>query len=309
MRRIVSLCFALLLVMGVTGVGFAADWTLEVGGSHLKRSVAEDQTLFRSTWDFGGEEVLNAEDLDFGFQTGLRFSLACDWGCSWSVETAYAKNDWEAKDALTGNVFLVTDVNGASFTTVDPSLRYTSDYDSTEVNLRRSLGERLGVLVGARRLTLTELYAVDSIGGNVPVPVTLDTKTENALTGLQAGVAGRLLQAGNLSVEGAVKFGVFSNEASIRSEQVDTGFGDDVVSAAAKGTSYAGEASLSCRYPLTENLSLRAGYECLLLKDVALATDQLDDTEFDLAGSGVADVDREGRLFAQGVNVALVLNF
>jgi hypothetical protein len=76
-----------------------------------------------------------------------------------------------------------------------------------------------------------------------------------------------------------------------------------VVPAAGKSdrTSFLGEAHLAAVFCLRENLSLRASYGVMGISDLALATDQLAETDF-LTGSGIS---ASGNAFYHGAFLGL----
>jgi hypothetical protein len=112
----------------------------------------------------------------------------------------------------------------------------------------------------------------------MPEPPFWNTATTNNLYGFQIGAEGKLLERGRFSIIVPVKAGVYDNNAqqattvSVIFKQLAAG------SASTNHAAFVGQTGLQCKYQLTNDLLLRAGYEAIWLEGVALAPGQVQET-------------------------------
>jgi hypothetical protein len=281
-------------------------WTFSADSLLLWRSSPDDQVLYRTDFLQGGDVALNAADLDFDMAAGPRLTAMHHGNC-WDVEFSYFQVDgFDAHTELAGNVFMVTDVEGAFFTVVDPVVDYSSRLYSGELNFRRRCSPWLSILGGYRMVELNERYSTVGTGANTPVDVLFTNQTFNHLYGFQVGADAVLLDRGRLRIDGLAKWGLYYNDASQSSRRADVGFLDESLAAEESHTSYLGEIAVTGVWQVTRRLALRAGYELLWLGGVATATDQIDFTSF---GTEEAAVDTSGDVFYHGATVGMELAF
>ncbi len=95
--------------------------------------------------------------------------------------------------------------------------------------------------------------------------------------GFQVGAEGKLLERGRFSIGGMGKAGLFVDHAeettTVSVYRILFGESDWTNRAA-----FVGETGVQCTYQVTQRLSLRAGYEAIWLRGVALAPGQIPDT-------------------------------
>jgi hypothetical protein len=152
---------------------------------------------------------------------------------------------------------------------------YASKLYNAEVNVRWNPLCRVTVLAGFRWLELRENLE----GVTIPsVEETFwNTNTKNNLFGFQIGAEGVILDRGCFSIDGVLKAGVFGNHAE-QSVAAHNSNVMDVFTASTNHTSFLGEIGLMCKYQVTSQMTLRAGYEALWLQGVALAPAQIQES-------------------------------
>ena len=111
----------------------------------------------------------------------------------------------------------------------------------------------------------------DAINGYPPF---WTTNTSNNLFGLQLGVQGKLLEIGRLSFGGSLKVGAFNNQAT-QNDAVSITKVMYSTSATVNRMAYAGEGIVQMKYLITDDLSIKMGYQMLWLNQVALAPGQI----------------------------------
>lgn len=149
----------------------------------------------------------------------------------------------------------------------------------------------------------------------VTMSALIDGNTNNDLDGLQGTLAGGMFTSQVVSVEGFLKAGVYHNR--IRGSVQETLIGrinddsiyrrtltDDKTTAA-----FVGGAGSQLVFWLTEYATLRAGYEVLLITNVALGPDQPQGVRTNVLGDTVYRVQTEGVFFSNGGHVGLELRY
>ncbi len=243
----------------------------------------------------------------WGPSVGLTFCPnACNPNLRAGVEF-FAVDGWSATSQVAGNISvqfpslpylpeLVTPgVPSSGFGTA------TFDYDSnlynTELNLYYQSSCWLTLLTGFRWIELGEQYdAVFATGNTAP---TYSINTNNHLYGLQAGSLVNLHNRGPWRFDGWMKAGLYANSADQDTREDYTSAGGLAISASARSANVAfvGDMGISASRKLTDHLNFRASYMCLWLQGVALAPEQLDNTD---PSNGIASVDSSHGLFYHG---------
>jgi hypothetical protein len=116
--------------------------------------------------------------------------------------------------------------------------------------------------------------AGSSVGGYPPF---WTTSTSNQLFGLQAGAEGTLFESGRFSVGGVLKAGVYNNRAT----QTDWVSMQKVMYSSSETTNRAAwvvDTTIQLKYLITNDLSIKLGYNLLWLDKVALAPGQISQT-------------------------------
>jgi Putative beta barrel porin-7 (BBP7) len=263
---------------------YCPQWTASADFIILDRIGGFDQTLVRgftadTNFQTIGTELLNANDFRQGFSGGPRVGLIRHGEC-YDFELMYFQIDgWSSTRRVTPDdeILEFTAPGGFSVDTFGQAMEweYSSKLYNAEFNVRWNPLCRLTMLAGFRWVELRE-----NLDGAV-IPSLMEsfwnTNTKNNLYGFQIGADGKILDRGCFSIDGLVKAGIFGNSAeqtTLAVSQNDSG----VYSAATTHTAFLGEVGLQCKYRVTCNLTLRAGYEALWLQGVALAPAQIQES-------------------------------
>ena len=282
-------------------------WTATADALLMHRTTAGSNPLFFD--NATGGTALNAADLDFDFEAGVRLGLIWQRPCSWGLEVNYMTIDnWNSNVAV-NSVGLAFTENFAGFDFFDVesfTAQYDSKFHSGEFNLRRQTGGALTWLAGFRMFELDEDMMISgsaAFGGFVDI---LHTDTANRLYGGQFGFDGDLICRKRIRINGVTKAGVYYNRAAQTSEDVNGTLvaPGSSLSDSKSTVSFLGEMGITGAYQLTTCLSLRAGYHLLYVSQVALAPHQTNNTNLN---SGLVSTDTGGDLFAHGAVLGLEL--
>lgn len=259
-------------------------------------------------------QALNSNGLDQGFAPGQKLGLIRHGDSDFDLELSYFQvNGWSDARAIGPDNplnWLVMKAPGGFFQTQDFPYQamqwdYTTDLYNAEFNVRWNYSSRVTMIAGFRWLRLTENlqgtlpppdiyqptwklapppgYTLNQLVGFVGTPATgafppfWNGSTTNDLFGLQIGAAAKIFEHGRFSIDGLIKVGPYCNHA-----QESTGVSIQKVvipsSASTNQTAFVGETGLQCKYQLTGNLVVKAGYEALWLEGLALAPGQIQET-------------------------------
>lgn len=264
-------------------------WTVTADAIFMHRSRPDSLVLMQDL--FNATRNLNADAFDFGFASGWDVAVqrATSHG---SLEARFFSiNGWDsATTAIAGPPSIVLINNALPFTTpgvTSINAGYGSKLASAELNLRRSLADRVSLLAGFRYLELDEHFHAD-LNDAALLPTTWDTQTRNRLYGGQLGVDTTLICRGRLTVDSLAKFGLFYNAGGQQSVY-DSGGAAVMATDTRDRAAFLGELAFTANYCLSDRLTLRAGYDLLWLETVALATDQVPATNFATASGINAD--------------------
>jgi hypothetical protein len=257
---------------------------------------------------------------DFGFGTawGPRISLmrclsdVCpnrgylDGDCH--LEVAYFGMDsWANSATITGDILVqfpsvlhpawppAAPMGTATFNT-------SSALYSLEANLRYDTRSWWTLLAGFRWVELSDEFDVAFATGGATSRYNIDV--DNHLYGFQVGGEGRLWERNAWRLEGWFKAGIYHNSADQTTFEDLSAMPAGIATVDASGdqTAFLGEIGLNVTYQLTRRLGLRAGYQLMWLDGVALALDQLDNTN---PAAGLATLDSGSDLFLHGGHVGL----
>lgn len=270
----------------------ASGWTVEAGTIILSRLDPKQQVILIAGAAPPGRELANANQFKFDHEAGWQVNVRKQLGELFGVEVRYFEIDgWEASLTANGNpgegVFVP--YNGGGFingfgvpnlrgVSVTNTLKYTSQLTNFEANLRLHLTDDIVGIVGYRRLELHDRLTIhqdDRGAGNLDF--THDIRASNDLDGAQIGAEALLLDREYFRVDGVLKAGVFNNRASNKlAGYGGPGFGNAVFATGRRAdvTSFVGEAGLTGTVRLTQSISLRAGYLCLWIDEIAQPTEQ-----------------------------------
>jgi opacity protein-like surface antigen len=273
---------------------YCPRWTASADCIILDRVGSADQTLVQrvpiGTTLTTGAELLNANDFRQGFYSGPRLDLIRHGDCGYDLELLYFQIDgWSsARRVLPDDEILEFSAPGnITFSTfgVPMEFDYSSQLYNAEFNVRWNPCCRVSMLAGFRWIELRE-----NLDGAF-APATLDTfwntDTKNNLYGFQIGADGKIWDCGCFSLDGLLKAGVFGNHAEQTSSAGTVDNLQGVFSASTTHTAFLGEVGLQCKYQVTCNLTLRAGYEAIWLQGVALAPAQIQESNVTTGEFGI----------------------
>ena len=180
---------------------------------------------------------------------------------------------------------------------------YSSKLYNGELNLRWNPTCRITLLAGFRWVELRE-----NLNGAL-VPATVEsfwnTNTKNDLYGFQIGTDTKLWEYGCFSIDGLVKAGIFNNHAE-QTTAVNEGETVESFTASTNHVAFLGEVGLQCKYQVTCNLTLRAGYEAIWIDGLALAPGQIPVTNVVAQDIGI---DSNGGVFYHGATAGFEYKF
>jgi hypothetical protein len=269
----------------------------------LQRSAPRSQPLFVARTGSFDTSPIDAKNVYFPVEVGPKLSAVRRGPDGWELEVAYSQVDGFAAQAIVpGQSIMVTDVN-SGFLVTDPQYRYTSALYWGELNLRRQWTEWLNLLAGFRMGQLNEHYRAGGMGAASAVPVSLNVDAFNYLYGIQLGANAEIYNMGGpLLVNVFCKGGAFADRASQNNRRIQATLSDESLGARRDQASFLGEAGAVATYAVTRNIALRASIEAAWLECVALAPEQISETNFNLGTSGV---DTHGGVFYYGGGIGL----
>lgn len=293
---------------------------------------------FNATFATSGTEAFNSNQFQQGLFAGAKIGLLYRYDSGFSVEASYFSTSTGSASNTIGPDspadWLVMRAPGAFWQTQDfanqgMTWSDTTNLYSAEINGRWKLSGGVTVLAGFRWLQLNDrlvgtltppdatqptwkqtcptcdifhITAGDPAGVYPPF---WTTATTNNLYGVQVGVDGKILERDRFSLDGILKLGLFDNNAT-QSAGVSLQKVVHPASAQTNRVAFVGEAGLQLRYRLSEELTLKVGYEALWLDGVALAPAQIQQT--DTSPTGVVSalgVDTGSNVLFQGVTFGL----
>jgi hypothetical protein len=245
--------------------GCGPVWYASVGTVILKRDRPSAGTVVAGNPT--GAPFSSASDFSFDYEVGPSVALARRFSGGTILEGRYFGVDsTDTNNFVTPGNFIgagFTGPGGTSFTG-----KYLTMLDSTEINLRHNLSDRVTILGGFRWVELKDEMFY-KLNGNV---ATGDYEYNNRLYGGQLGLAFNPIRPGGRwisSVEG--KAGLYGNvvDGGIYEFQGNNFIGSFVDQSTTE--SFVGELDLTLGYRLTSHIVLSTGYKMLWLGDVSLA--------------------------------------
>ncbi len=260
--------------------GYQQLWTLQGNGLYMTRG---NSSSFPLLLDGGGATVVNADQMDFGWNVGFDVALSRRLGDNQNIEMRYFQIDgW---DAVFSSPFVGTDAIATSppstlFVAGTVDYLYQSSIHSAEINLVNRLlpNESFRLSLGFRWMELSE----NLLQTFSPAAVLFEIDTNNHLYGLQLGGDAVLFHGNRFNVAGWIKGGIYANVA----DQSSAITGGPVFSNGAGETTpaFVGETGLIADFALTQSISLVGGYQLMWVSGVALAADQLPNMSSALTG-------------------------
>jgi hypothetical protein len=277
---------------------------------HRATSAGDLSLAFGSALDPKGTELFNAEDLDFGIQWGPRIGIArcCTDFTNIGIEY-FGIDGWQSTGQVQGAIsaqfpsivhLTVPAVGGTAVATYD----YRSELFNTELNVRHRLRNVcwLTVLAGFRWVELGEEFYSTFATNGLTSAYLIDVN--NHLYGFQLGAEANVKRWGPWSLDTWLKAGVYGNSADQDTLEnlAALGGGAGAVRAGSESVAFVGDLGLTVTRRITCQLAARAGYQLLWIDGVALAPDQLDNSNIN---TQIASLDSSGSLFYHGGFVGL----
>ena len=253
------------------------------------------------------------ERLDSGFAWGPSVGLSfCPNTCNPQTRIGvefFAVDGWNSTSQVAGNIsvqFPSLPYLPELIVPGDPSSGYgvaTFDYRSnlynTEFNIYRQSSSFcwLTTLAGFRWIEIGEEYsAVFTTGATTP---NFAIDANNHLYGLQIGALAKLDSYGPWRFDSWLKAGVYANSADQDTMEDFSSAGGQVIFASARSSNVAfvGDVGVSVSRRITDRLSLRFSYMALWIEGIALAPEQLDNSD---PSSSIANLDHSGGTFYHG---------
>ena len=297
---------------------------------------------FTTTFVTPGIEAFNSEQFRQRIVAGPKIGLLYRTDATTSIEASFFSTSTGSDSRTIGPDtpadWLVMRAPGAFWQTQDFPYQGMTWSDTTsllsaELTVRRSLQGSVTLFAGLRWLQLTDrlvgtltpadltqptwkqtcpacnLFQITNGDPAGVYPPFWTTSTTNNLYGVQVGVDGDILARDRLSLRGLIKAGLYDNNAT-QFAGVSLQKVVHPASATTNRAAFAGEAGLQLRYRLTEELTLKAGYEALWLAGVALAPAQIRNTNTSATGVVTAlGVDTGSNVLFQGVTFGLERSF
>ena len=152
-------------------------------------------------------------------------------------------------------------------------------------------------MVGFRWIELSEEFQTTFTTGNTTPNYGIDVN--NHLYGGQLGAVGTLHSTERWLLDAWAKAGLFANVADQGTNEDfrSAGGGTAFVAASNTNTAFAGDIGVTVGRRITDRLMVSVGYMAMWLEGVALAPEQIDNSD---PSSGIATVDHSGGVFYQG---------
>jgi hypothetical protein len=278
--------------------------------------------------------VLETDDLDFGsYRSGFRFTAAMQLAAANSLEFNYFGQFHFASTATvrSPNDELFSVISGfglfppqLGFPETDQSdfqqIRYTSEFDSFEINWRcRWMAPNCRYQgswsLGVRHFILDEKFRYETASsanrfltpdGPMAARARFDTDVTNNLTGLQIGTDLWICLLPGLRAGGELQAGVYGNHMNINNTiGTNRSAVDFVERLDTNDVSFIGQANLLLTYRINYQWTLRGGYQFLFVEGVALAPENFNTISPFVNAPRPTFTDDDGNVFYHGWNVGL----
>ncbi len=249
---------------------------------------------------------INRDDLEFGWEPGIDVAIRrLKWNENsfelrfMGIETLAARSSTAAGG--TAEIHAALPVFVGDITSIDAT--YHSDLYGIEANWQFVTYCPFQYIAGLRYIGLNEELTTEL--SSPTAPVTYRTTTQNDLYGVQVGITSipdmSLFDCRWLTW--SAKIGLYGNDAEQTS--ILTGAVGQRADSPADTAAFVGEFRVGLQAPITHCITISGGYELFLMERVAIATDQLQATNF-FTGTGSAN---EGNALFHGASAALTLHF
>jgi hypothetical protein len=269
---------------------------VKVGALFLHRESNDDLALVTNSFAPGGTVLLNANDLNLGYEIVADVSLGVKlrvFGTAFGIEGRYfGLTEWGKSrgpfQSSGGAVVQFQTPVGNTFFPANISAKYESYLQSAELNLSwhpieerliaingLNVLDKLSVFIGGRFLKLDEAIKITQDIGPGLNTATYKIPVKNKLWGGQFGIEAVPLRIGGLSIEGWAKLIYLNNDMHTRA-QITQNVGPGFFAAADKDKStWATEFGIGVKYAFNRYVALSARYQLLWLDKVALSPQQM----------------------------------
>ena len=291
---------------------------LQAGPLGLFRQGNDNITLVTDSFTPGGNELVNANDLNLSIAPGLDATLGGRYRMFGAEVRYFGIFEWSSSegplDSAAGAVIQYLDPIGNTAFPNIVNAEYDSNIHNIEVNLRWWPFDRLSILAGFRYLMLNEdLTIQQDIGPGLNLS-THEIETANTLLGGHVGLEGVILrlkdaffQGDEINFGGWAKGGYFNNhiKTDITITQIvgSSFFADGSDN---KGT-FLCEGAVNVGYKITKNVAVDLRYQALWIQNVGLAPEQVPGSDPGVSG-GIASTKAQSVLY-HGPWVGIVLSF
>lgn len=284
----------------------------------------------------GGPIVLSTGQLDFGdYKSGFRFMGALQLAAANTLEFTYFGqfnfNTHARVRSPNDDLYSVLSQFGVvplgGFAETDQSdfqqINYNSAFDSFEINWRlRWMAPNCRYqgswTIGVRHFILDEKfrYATSSsangtltANGFVPARARFDVDTTNNLTGIQFGADTWICLLPGLRAGAELQAGVYGNHMNINTTAgVNTGAPTFTERLVSNDVSFIGQLNMLATYRISQQWTIRGGYQLLFVDGVALASENFNTAPpatFFPPTTRVSLVNDNGNVFYHGWNIGL----
>lgn len=249
---------------------------------------------------------VNRDDFKFGWEPGIDISIRrVKWNES-SFELRFMGLDSFIANTTTGaggpaEIHAALPVFVSDISSIEAA--YQSDLYGFEANWQFATYRPFQYIAGVRYIGFDERLNTEL--NSTTASIIYRTATQNDLYGVQVGITSvpdtPLLDCRWLTW--SAKLGLYGNDAEQNS--ILTGTVGQRADSPADTAAFAGEFRIGMEVPVTPCITVSGGYTLFLLERVAVATDQLEKTNF-FTGMGSDD---QGDALFHGGSVALTLEF
>jgi hypothetical protein len=250
-------------------------WTVRAGAVILERARPRRRLIVDNT--AGLTERGWTDRFDFGFEAGPDVTLTRWFDNGKGLEVRYFGGlEWNDNQRWTTAVSWSIPTNppqsGTGIATVN--INYLSRLNSTEINYRDAPNEWISLLAGFRWIELHEELRADAdFGANLG---NIGWNTDNHLYGGQLGAEVNLFDRGGpFTALAWFKGGLYGNDAD-NNFSFNPTVGPHINFTNQRGQlAGVGDIAFTGSYQVTRHMSIRTGYQLLMIDGVALASEQI----------------------------------
>jgi hypothetical protein len=258
--------------------------------------------------DAAGTTLLDGREFDLGHHAGVEASVWTLWDEETRIAGRYmgldSRTDQRTVDVPAGGGLATNPITPTGPVDV---LRYQSSLQSAEIGLQQNSAEFLRLGGGFRYVEFNERLRDDVFTAALAPQGFNQFVTKNDLFGLQGTANLSIFEVDGLALNGFGAAGVYYNHAdSTAATQFIGGPAASRTGDTDGGVAFVGEAGLNFNGRITENVSWNAGYRVLYLQGVALAADQVRQTNGTFTSTRT---DSDGAAFLHGITMGVNWQF